>query len=193
MPDEIDRISVLTGEADDRRLAEALRALPLLSPARSALPAVLALSGKRTARTHRHLPGWMAWAAGLMVIGLGLFLFNGQAIDAERTTAADVGASADLQALMQRSLEWETALRRLEQQSMPMDAGTAMASAELEDLISLTDLQLGATENDEQAQSLWERRIRLMSRLAEVRTQPAWDKAFPDQSPTLLSATYPIN
>lgn len=193
MPDEIDRISAIASGSDDRGLAEALRALPLLSPQRSALPAVLALSNTATAHSRRRLPGWMAWAASIMVIGLGLILLNGRTTDVKRAVEAGIDGSADLQALMQRSVEWESALRRLEQQSMPMDAGTAMASAELEDLISLTDLQLGATETDEQAQALWERRIRLMSRLVEVRAQPAWDKAFPDQSPTLLSAAFPIN
>ncbi len=191
MPDEIDRINALGGAADDRTLAEALRALPLLTPQRSVLPALLALHQAQATRATGRRPKWMAWAAGVMVIGLGLLVFKAETGDPGRPPGA--GGPDKLQALMQRSLEWETALRRLEQQNMPMDAGTAMASAELEDLIGLTDLQLGATENDSQAESLWERRIRLMSRLAEVRSQPAWDKAFPDQSPTLLSATYPIN
>ncbi|MDZ4812134.1 MAG: hypothetical protein SGI99_05895, partial [Pseudomonadota bacterium] len=69
----------------------------------------------------------------------------------------------------------------------------ALASAELEDLIGLTDLQLGATETDSQAESLWQRRVSLMSRLAEVRTQSAWQRGSTEQNPMLLAASFPIN
>ena len=94
---------------------------------------------------------------------------------------------------MAQSAEWENALRRFEQQSIPMNAGSAMASAELEDLIGLTDLQLGAAADDREVASLWQRRVNLMSRLAEVRTQSAWERGNTDIDSTLLAATYQIN
>ncbi len=177
---------------DERMLGTALRGLPLVSPARSALPDVLnQLARKRPTLAARQRPRWLAWAAGVMAIGIGVFVFGQR--DTQQAVNAVPVVSSKLQALMTQSAEWENALHRFEQQSVAMDAGTALASAELEDLIGLTDLQLGAVQNDSQAEHLWERRISLISRLTELRTQAAWQRAYPEQNPMLLSATYQIN
>ncbi|MDZ4811919.1 MAG: hypothetical protein SGI99_04800, partial [Pseudomonadota bacterium] len=143
-----------TGE--DRALAAALRALPMLHPPVSALPQLQTLWKSEQARrkptwqTH-----WWAIAAGVAVIGLGVVMFTRPA--PEVATQALSPAKNKIELLMAQSAEWESALHRFEQQSIPMDAGMALASAELEDLIGLTDLQLGATETDSQAESLWQR------------------------------------
>lgn len=185
-------------QADDsgkeRAMAAALRALPMLHPPVSALPRLKTLWKSEQARrkpawqTH-----WWAIAAGVAVMGLGLGTVMFTRPSPEVVTQALSPAQNKIELLMAQSAEWESALHRFEQQSIPMDAGMALASAELEDLIGLTDLQLGATETDSQAESLWQRRVNLMSRLAEVRTQSAWQRGSTEQNPMLLAASYPIN
>jgi len=191
MPDDTHRMPA-SHDDGDLQLRAALRALPLLAPPTSALSSVLAAHAARrdVLPAARRRPQPLAWAAGLCAVALGLILlrsFDGSALIAEHA------APSKLDALMRQSAQWEQALRQFESQSVPTDAGTALASAELEDLIGLTDLQLGATENQDQAESLWARRVELMSRLAELRTQSAWQRANPDQNAMLLSASYPIN
>ncbi len=177
---------------EDRALAAALRALPMLHPPVSALPRLQTLwKSERTRRKPAWQTHWSAIAAGVAVIGLGMAMFTRPAPEVAMQVLSP--AQNKIELLMTQSAEWESALHRFEQQSIPMDAGMALASAELEDLIGLTDLQLGATETDSQAESLWQRRVNLMSRLAEVRTQSAWRRGSTEQNPMLLAASYPIN
>jgi hypothetical protein len=195
MSDDTHRVFVAAqpGDADERALGAALRKLPTLLPPVSALPRLQAHWAKhQPARNAWRKPQRWAIAAGLAVIGLGgVLLFENTT--QETVTPNVAAASSNIERLMAQSAEWERALQRFEQQSIPIDAGSALASAELEDLIGLTDLQLGATETDMEAESLWQRRVSLMSRLAEVRTQSAWQRGSSEQNPRLLAATYPIN
>ena len=177
---------------EDRALAAALRALPMLHPPVSALPRLQSLwKAEQAQRKPARHARWSAIAAGIAVISLGMVMLTRPA--PEIATQALSPAQRKIELLMAQSAEWERALHRFEQQSIPMDAGMALASAELEDLIGLTDLQLGATETDSQAEWLWQRRVSLMSRLAEVRTQSAWRRGSTEQNPLLLAASYPIN
>jgi hypothetical protein len=198
MSDETHRVTP-TGGGDERALRDALRALPTLVPPVSALPRLQAQwAAERRRGTNARRPVLWALAAGITALAIGVFVVRQPADHAatpapEVTASAETGAAADIRALMAQSVEWEKALRRFEQQSIPMNAGSAMASAELEDLIGLTDLQLGAAADDREVASLWQRRVNLMSRLAEVRTQSAWERGNTDVDSTLLAATYQIN
>ncbi len=192
MPDDTHRMTQPGDSGDDRALGLALRTLPTLLPPVSPLPRLQAQWTKqqKLRAPLRHAP-WWAMAAGVAVIGLGVMMFRGVAPVVDTPTVA--ANTSRIELLMAQSAEWETALRRFEQQSIPMDAGSALASAELEDMIGLTDLQLSATETEAQAESLWQRRVSLMSRLAEVRTQSAWQRGSTEQNPMLLAAEYPVN
>lgn len=192
MPDDTHRMMQPGDSGEERALGAALRALPTMLPPVSPLPRLQAEWAKQQKQRAplRHTP-WWALAAGIAVIGLGVFVFRGTAPEIATPTVA--ANPSRVEQLMAQSAEWETALRRFEQQSIPMDAGTALASAELEDMIGLTDLQLSAIENEAQAESLWQRRVSLMSRLAEVRTQSAWQRGSTEQNPMLLAAEYPVN
>jgi hypothetical protein len=192
MPDDTHRMMQPGDSGDDRALGLALRALPTMLPPVSPLPRLQAQWARQHKRRTplRHAP-WWALAAGVAAIGLGVMMFRDTAPVVDTATVA--ANPSRVEQLMAQSAEWETALHRFEQQSIPMDAGSALASAELEDMIGLTDLQLSATETEAQAESLWQRRVSLMSRLAEVRTQSAWQRGSTEQNPMLLAAAYPVN
>lgn len=192
MPDNTHRMTQPGDSGEERALGAALRALPTMLPPTSPLPRLQAQWAQRQPRqaSLRRAP-WWAIAAGVGAISLGIVLFKGTT---PNTTATTVAASPSrIEQLVAQSAEWEDALRRFDRQSIPMDAGMALAGAELEDMIGLTDLQLSATENEAQAETLWQRRISLMSRLAEVRTQSAWQRGSTEQNPMLLAAAYPVN
>jgi hypothetical protein len=176
---------------EEQALGAALRALPTILPPVSALPLLHAHWAKQRSPSAWRQPQRWAIAAGLAAISLGVLIYRNSAH--ETIVPAVTHAPSNIERLMAQSADWERALQRFDQQSIPIDAGSALASAELEDLIGLTDLQLGATETDTEAESLWQRRVSLMSRLAEVRTQSAWQRGSSEQNPMLLAATYPIN
>ncbi len=192
MSDDRDRVMQAADRGEERALGAALRALPLISPTASALPRLQAQwavqAGRPAPKRHRH---WWAIAASVVAIGLAVIAFRKPAV--EVVTQPMASTPSNIESLMAQSAEWERALHRFEQQSIPMTAGSAMAGAELEDLIGLTDLQLSAAADDTQAEPLWQRRVNLMSRLAEVRTQSAWQRGNTEQNPMLLAAAYPIN
>lgn len=192
MPDDTRRMLQPGDSGEERALGAALRALPTLHPPVSQLPRLQAHWRKQHSRSApARQPFWWAIAASVAVIGLGVVMFRSQPSDSG--TQSVVATPGRIDMLMAQSAEWEKALHDFDRQSIPMDAGSALASAELEDLIGMTDLQLSATENDTQAESLWQRRVSLISRLAEVRTQSAWQRGNSEQNPLLLAAAYPVN
>ena len=76
---------------------------------------------------------------------------------------------------------------------MPIDAASAMASVELENLIGLTDLQLNATSRDDEAEALWSRRVELMTRLAATRSSARFDALSDNGDAYLQRADYRID
>lgn len=146
---------------DDRALGEALRALPLRAPERD-LWADLQRALPTQAPRRRWWPVGLAAAAGL---GLAFLLWP----MLQRLPGPDAPASAEdpRQAWIAESQALESTLRALE--GRPLDARSALAGAELEDLIGLTDLQLSVAERPEESLALWQQRVLLMNELAEVR------------------------
>lgn len=177
-----------SGSGDcDSQLSAQLRSLPQLAPKRSAWPDLaqrlpgIAPAPVRSPRRWRS--GWQC-AAAIATVAIGLLLWRqpppirlGQTIP----------VASKLTALVKESQHWEQTLRQLDPYSGAVDARTALVSAEVEDLIGMTDLQLGAAPDLAEAEALWQRRIGLMRRLAEIRTDAAWQQARPDQQLSQLS------
>ena len=192
MSDEF-KHQVPAAQSDDSiALSAALHALPLATPPRSALPELRLHwpATKQPTGWRRHARPWLALAATLAAIAIGVQMWP---VQQDTTVAVVDDSDSRIASLMAQSADWEKILRAFDQQNIPITAGNALAGAELEDLIGLTDLQLGATETQAQAAALWQRRVRLMSRLAEVRSQSAWQRGSTDQNPQWLAAAYPVN
>ena len=101
--------------------------------------------------------------------------------------------SANTLALIAQSQQLDGLLATLDARSVPIDASAAMASAELEDLIGLTDLQLNAVTRDDEAQALWSRRVDLMSRLAATRAGSRYDTLSDNGGAYLQDANYRVD
>lgn len=147
---------------DERALGEALRALPLRAPERDLWADIArALPAQGKAPRRRWWPVGLAAAAGIAVAFL-LWPIQQQVPERASPAAEDPRLAwiAESQAL-------ESTLRSLE--GRPLDARSALAGAELEDLIGLTDLQLSVAEQPEESLALWQQRVLLMNELAEVR------------------------
>ena len=189
MPD--DRFDMYT--EDERAISAALRALPLATPARSAWAALeseLQRSHTAPATQRRHWPAWIGLAATLVAAVIGVRTFTPSMDDGVH---ANPQPSAETLALIEQSQRLDAALATLDARSVPMGAESAMASAELEDLIGLTDLQLNAVTRDDEAQALWSRRVNLMNRLADARTTTRFDSYSDAGGAYLQNAAYRID
>lgn len=168
MPDDRFDLSA-PGDADDAPLREALRALPLHAPPRSALPDLKArlAQRKRVRGLRRWLP--LAAAAAVGVVALSLLLRPGATPDA----APEADADPELTALIAQNQVYESALRSTAFGGRALSARDALAGAEIEDLIGMLDLELSATGDAVQARDLWQQRLVLMQELAAVRANAA--------------------
>jgi hypothetical protein len=195
MPD--DRISMTHAQPvpNDAALAAALQALPLATPARSAwmdLQQELAASAVPNPK-RRTLPKWIALAATLVAAVVGVRFHGTTTPDDASTQPQGAAPSAETLALIERSKQLDAVLATLDARSVPIDASNAMASAELENLIGLTDLQLNAVRHDAEAQALWSRRVDLMTRLAGTRTNARFGSDSDDGGAYLQDANYRID
>lgn len=193
MPDERNPINPMPVD-DDVALAAALRALPTATPGRSAWDSLqrelthsLPVATKR-----RVLPKWIALAAAVLAAVAGLRVLQPTPATQEPIASATT-PSARTQALIEQSQQLDSLLATLDARSVPIDAPSAMASAELEDLIGLTDLQLNTATNDDEAQALWSRRVELMTRLADTRTTARFDALSDNGGAYLQNANYRID
>jgi hypothetical protein len=100
------------------------------------------------------------------------------------------GGSADLIA---RNRELEMMLRGIDPERMPLDAESALAGAQLEDLIGMLDLELSATEDDSRAHLLWQQRLVLLQELAAVRQTGFAAVAQDSGVASLQPATYVVD
>lgn len=177
MPDDLIPSPFDPVAADDRVLAAALQDLPLVAPERSALPALTAaLRARReaeaTRRWHRHKPLWAL--AATVVLGVPLAWTSLKAplpaapIRPATSTTTPPGDATGA-ALIARSQWIEAALRDRRSGAAPLDATSAYAAAELEDLIGMTDLALEQSRDPTESDQLWARRVALMQRLAATR------------------------
>lgn len=156
----------------DPTLAAALRALPGAAPQPDLWPD-LARSLQRRQRRSVPRARWLVPAA--LAAGLALVLLWPQATLRQRAPDAATAAAGPADArvdeiddLRQRSqaLErWVAALAA----NAPQDSRDLMAAVEVEDLIGLVDLQLGAARNRADALPLWRQRVALLEDLATIR------------------------
>ena len=178
---------------DGRKLAVALSELPLATPARSvwaSLEAELSAGKREPTPIRRQRAAWIGLAATLVAAVIGVRVLS--PADSESKLAASP-PSAETLALIERSQQLDNALATLDSRSVPIDARSAMVSAELENLIGLTDLQLNAVTRDDEAQALWSRRVNLMSRLADARMTTRFDALSDNGDAFMQNANYRID
>jgi hypothetical protein len=164
----------------ERSLAAALRALPEAAPTPDIWPDLArALARKQHSRRWRYvLPA--ALAAGVALALLIPHTPVGQRAaptPTAATTSSNANATppatppgddAELDNLHQRSQSLERWIAAVAAHA-PQDSRGLMAAVEVEDLIGLVDVQLGATQGDADALPLWRRRVALLQDLATIR------------------------
>ena len=176
---------------ESNSLAAALAALPLEDPAPGGYARIEATLAKRRSRTR--LVRGLALAASLAAIAvIPLALLTGRVpSDAERApiaaTAAPSGPTTQV-ALIEQTELLEAWVRA---QDEPFDGATAYASAELEDLIGMLDVELAGTRDPAAQDALWRQRLGLLSELASVRSQGVTRLATNDAA--LVPAAYRID
>jgi hypothetical protein len=96
-------------------------------------------------------------------------------------------------ALIARNQQLEEALRRADARGMPLDGASALASAEIEDLIGMVDLELSYADDRDNARALWRQRLDLMQQLADVRQRGSAPYATPSDAYGMQPAAYVID
>ena len=179
-------------------LAEALRALPLQSPDRSAWPELAARlrreselenrESKRAERIRRFvIPA--ALAAALAGVFLVAYRSHDSHLSIAESSTATISAPAassntnsaqvvnvhnaaspteQLVALQQRSQALESWLRKTGDAAMPLHGQDLAAATEIENLIGLVDVELSAPSEMPDA-DLWQRRVALLEDLSALR------------------------
>lgn len=202
----------LNDDRDDaeRSVSLALTQLPLLAPPSDQFARIAIGIAQRQRRRSQRRIAFFAIAAALALAAVLPFALRqasaptiaqpgpatnaGDSIAADSTNAAtnpDATASSTTSPsddLIARN-QWLEAMVRA--QGEPMDAASAYASAELEDLIGMVDVQLSATEEPQRQAALWEQRLSLMQELASVRTQSM--AVVRNEEPGFLPASYQID
>jgi len=174
---------------EERATAAALQQLPLLAPPADqfARVAIAIARRKRIPRVRQVLFAVAAVIALAAVIPSVIRQSNEQpAVVA--TTSSQPPVDDPSQELIARN-QWLEAMVRA--QGEPMDAASAYASAELEDLIGMVDVQLSATDEPAEQVALWEQRLSLMQNLASVRTQSM--AVVRNEEPAFMPASYQID
>lgn len=153
-------------------LADALRALPQAEAQPDLWPDLARSLRARQRRPWRYaLPA--ALAAGIALFALAPRLTTtgsgAPATPPETATqaAATPSAASELSALHERSQALERWIATAT--VAPLDSRDLMAAVEVEDLIGLVDVQLGATRGDADALPLWRQRVALLEDLATIR------------------------
>jgi hypothetical protein len=154
-------------------LADALRALPSAGPQPDLWPDLArSLNARRRRRWRYALPA--ALPAGLALFALASRLTTTDSgtpatplETAATRKAATPSAASELSALHERSQALERWIATAT--VAPLDSRDLMAAVEVEDLIGLVDVQLGATRGDADALPLWRQRVALLEDLATIR------------------------
>ena len=161
-------------DASRAACAAALRALPECRPDRDLWPdlARALQTRRRSRRLHMLVP--LALAAGLAAF----MLWPRQTVQPSlpttplSTAGKQATHSAELAALQQRSQSMERWISALSH-SAAQDSRNLMAAVEVEDLIGLIDIQLGAARDANDVLPLWRKRVRLLEDLATIRASGA--------------------
>lgn len=159
-------------------LAGALRALPQSVPLPDLWPDLAqSLAARRRKPWRRALAAALAAAVALAVLvprpsthdADSAAAFTGGAATAtpDATPAAD-----ELATLHRRSQALERWIAGATQ--APLDGRDLMAAVEIEDMIGLIDVQLGATRGDADALPLWRQRVGLLEDLAAIRVNASY-------------------
>ncbi|HVF36025.1 MAG TPA: hypothetical protein VND91_11940 [Candidatus Saccharimonadia bacterium] len=172
-------------------LAAALAALPLEDPAPGGFARIEATLAKRRTRT-RVVHG-LALAASLAAIAVIPFALLSDRAPSDVENAPIAATSAPSAPTTQGALIEQNELLEawVRAQDEPFDGATAYASAELEDLIGMLDVELAATRDVESQDALWRQRLGLLSELASVRSQGVTRLATNDAA--LVPAAYRID
>lgn len=156
-------------------LAEALRALPLATPPEDLFARVSLSLQRRRSRRRRVMP--MALAASALLGLLLVWPFGPEAPPSIVQTelpgqSGNVPTPAnEIDRLRADSRDLESWLAGLSA-TTPRDGRSLMASAEIEDLVGLVDLQLSASRNETESLPLWRQRVALLQDLASIRSEP---------------------
>lgn len=153
-------------------LADALRALPPAEPQPDLWPDLA-----RSLRARRRRP-WRYALPAALAAGIALFVLAPRPTTtdpgmpatqptAATDTSAAPSAAHELSVLHERSQALERWIATAT--VAPLDGRDLMAAVELEDLIGLVDVQLGATRGDDDALPLWRQRVSLLEDLATIR------------------------
>jgi hypothetical protein len=180
-----DRDSTLNIESD-RTLASALRALPTAAPMPDLWSDLArALVRKPRPRRWRYmLPAAIAASVALALLvprvrveqhAVPSHAVPSPLVVATPSSSATViplatpsGDDTELDSLHHRSQSLERWIAAVAAHA-PQDSRDLMAAVEVEDLIGLVDMQLGATQGDADALPLWRRRVALLQDLATIR------------------------
>ncbi|HNR91181.1 MAG TPA: hypothetical protein PKO41_02030 [Dokdonella sp.] len=157
-------------------LGEALRALPLATPAGDLWPALERSLAPR--RPRWHVPTTIAAALLFGFVGVRLGLHESDdASNRPATTIADATpVNSELERLRTQSRELEHWLAARPAQT-DLGASTLMAAAEVEDLVGFVDVQLSAARDDGEALPLWRQRVGLLEDLVLIRSTNQFETA----------------
>jgi len=163
----------LSATSDDGiALADALRALPLETPERSAWPALAARMGERNT-PRRRMPRWPYAAAAAALLALAL-LPRGGSWTGDTTPLAHAPASAAntgrLAALMTESAQLERLVAAANDDGAS-SGSTAALGLQMEDSLQRLDASLNSNSLSEQQQfALWQQRVNLLRQIASLET-----------------------
>ncbi|MGB0135102.1 hypothetical protein [Dokdonella sp.] len=156
-------------------LADALRALPMATPPDDLFAQVSLNLRRRQMRRRWAVP--TALAASVMLAAMLIWPSTPVAPPSNVQSATSSAApsiavqASEIDRLRADSRDLEAWLASLSGMA-PRDGRSLMASAEIEDLVGLIDVQLSASRNDVESLPLWRQRVALLEDLASIRSEP---------------------
>lgn len=166
-------------------LTEALRGLPMAEPPGDLFDQVALGIRARRSRRRWILPAALAACTvlGLLLVAPRETVVPGSIVQSglPATSTGTVSVGSEIDRLRADSRVLEAWLGGLPGEA-PRDGRSLMASAEIEDLVGLIDLQLSASRNEAESLPLWRQRVALLEDLARIRSEPLASMAYADYS-----------
>ena len=156
-------------------IAEALRALPLEAPPRSAWPGIAA-AAKLDQPRRPIVNRWPYAFATAAALALALLLPvpgdvpGGETDDIATNTAGDTTTPVDLPALMQESARLERLIAAVNDDPLQPADALVLGLAFEDELAGIDDALATAPRGSRDAQELWQQRIDTLSRYAELQS-----------------------